>query len=192
MGPVELIVVVRDNDLSGTRPRRCGRGPCTAVMNDRGYAWEQLSMTDIPDREAVAAGFAWYETSPALRKDRTQPQGAGRFQQPLSGLVGGSHAAKPQVDGRRPIGEKDLELLRQRHLVGNHPGAGLHDLHASERESWREHGIGSQPWTIRKHVVPYARHGTLAGFRPLLVQHRAEPIERLLIFLPELQVFALR
>ena len=82
-------------------------------------------MIDVANRKAVVPHIARGEIRPALRKDRTQPKGARRRNQHPTGLVGGPHAAKTQVDGRGTAREKIFNGLWQRRRIGEQPGPGL-------------------------------------------------------------------
>jgi len=75
------------------------------------------AVIDVADREAVIPRIARREIRPALRQDRTEPQGPGRLNQHPTGLLGGPPAAKTQVDGRCAVGEKILKVIRQRRRI---------------------------------------------------------------------------
>jgi hypothetical protein len=73
VSPVELVVIVRDNDLGSAGARRPGRGARAPVMDDGGHPGEQFFVIDVADRQAVVTRVARREARPALRKDRAQP-----------------------------------------------------------------------------------------------------------------------
>ena len=117
MRPVELVVIVRDDDLGSACPGRGDRGPRATVVKDGSHAWEQPCMVHIPNREAILTGFAQGEIRPSFGKDRAQSQGSSGFDKHMRGLIGGAHAAKAQENGGSAFGEKIFQFLRQGRLI---------------------------------------------------------------------------
>ena len=125
LGPVVLVVVLRDDDLRCAGLRGCGRGSRSAVVDDGCDAFEQLLLVDLADGQAV--GFVVHEcqVGPPTGYNRTASERTGRLYHHLSEVYRRADAAEADVDGRFAGVEEFLQLGGEWTLIRQDPGAGL-------------------------------------------------------------------
>src|SRR5215475_8282901 len=100
LGPVVLVVMLRDDDLGRAGSRGPGSGARAAVVDDGGDSFEQRLLVDLADDQAI--GFVVYQrqVGPSTGHDRTAPERTGRLDHHPAEVLRRAVAAETEVDGR--------------------------------------------------------------------------------------------
>ena len=153
LGPVVLVVDLRDNDLRHARKRGGGGGPRAAMVDHHSDLLEQRLLVDFVDRQAVRVVIEERQAGPSTGHNHTTPGRTRGLDQRVVQALRHAVAAKTEVDRWLARLNEPFQLTRKRTRIGQDPGAGLKYGLVRGIRPGRQYGVGREPGTVGKDVA---------------------------------------